>query len=110
VPIEASATLSEETYTFPKGKPTWLLVRSERTKDGKTMDKTFAQVRATLKNTAHFRSVNWEDKAAKPIIDEFSLSKPPASVIADKQGHVIRKLEGVRTPSQMVEFLKQAMR
>jgi hypothetical protein len=110
LPIETSTTFPPKTYTFPIGKPTWLLVRSERTKDGKTMDKTFAQVRASLKNNAYFRSINWEDKAAKPIIDGFSLSRPPASVITDKHGHVVRKLEGARTPSQMVEFLKQAMR
>ncbi len=110
MPIEASATLSQKTYTFPKGKPTWLLVRSERTKDGRSMDKTFAQVQTALKDSAYFRIVNWEDKATKPIIDEFSLSRPPASIIADKHGHVIRKLEGACTPKQMVEFLKKAMR
>lgn len=110
MPIEASATLPKQNYTFHKGKPTWLLVRSERIKNGKSMDKTFAQTQATLKDSAYFRSINWEDEEAKPIIDEFSLSKPPASVITDKQGRVVRKLEGARTPSQMVEFLKQAMR
>ncbi len=91
---------------FARGKPTWLLVNSTGSSAGKTTDAAFAQLQETMRDKASFRRLEWASKAGASAIEQFSLTSPPASVIADSRGIVVRKLEGPRTAEQMAGLLK----
>ena len=104
MPIAASGTSAE--YRFPTGKPTWVLVRSSKKADGKSMDHIFNEIRTEFSGRINFRILNWEDKSSISIIQEHSLDAPPASVLADSKGHVVQKFEGVKSSRDMKKLLE----
>jgi hypothetical protein len=109
-PIEASATSHANKYRFPEGKPTWLLVTSAKAEDSRNAVAAFEKLRTRLKGKAYFRRLDWNAKGAEPVIEQFSLGQPPASVIADAHGHVVHKLEGAHHVRKVEETLKSLIK
>ena len=104
MPTEMSET--SHSFKFAEGRPVWLLVRSDKKRGGKDMDAVFDVVRSRFGSKVKFIKLNWESDAGEGAIYEFSLSKPPASVIADAKGRVVSKCEHTRTAEHMAEQLK----
>jgi len=93
-------------FEFQKGKPTWLLVTSGVSEDGKKMDAMFEELRVRMKGEVTFRKVEWTSKPGKAAVEEFTLSRAPASVIADSSGEVVGKFEGARDKEEITLMLK----
>lgn len=70
------------------------------------MDEVFVELRESLESQVVFRQLNWEDDETQDVIDQFSLSSPPASVVADAKGRVVTKFEGARSRKEMAAALK----
>lgn len=90
---------------IPKGKPTWILVRSSKRKNGDVMDKVYSEVQSQLKGRVNFRILEWEDEETKNIIDEYSLGEAPASVLKDASSKVVEKFEGMKSTDDMCNKL-----
>lgn len=98
MPDEASETLLDK---IPQGKPTWILIRSSKQKNGNVMDKVYSQVQSQLRGRVNFRILDWEDEETQDIIDEYSLGEPPASILKDANGKVVEKFEGMKSTNDM---------
>ena len=86
---------------IPQGKPTWILVRSSKQKNGDGMDAAFYEVKSRFKGRVNFRVFDWEDEETESIVDEFTLGEAPASVLKDAKGRVVEKFEGSKSVGEM---------
>lgn len=110
MPINAaSGTSADVKYNFPKGKPGWLLIRSSKKLNGKSMDSVYRAMASKFSGKIHFRTINLEDPKSQPIIAEHSLDAPPASVLADAQGHIVQKFEGPKSSTYMEKTLRSLL-
>lgn len=91
-------------FEFEKGKPNWLLVRSDDP-GGKAMDAAFGRLQRDLKGRVAFHRLDWGSKEAKAAVAEFTLSNPPSSVVTDARGEVVMKVEGPRSLEGMRSLL-----
>lgn len=90
---------------IPKGKPAWILVRSNKQKNGDEMDKVYYEVKSRFNEHVKFRIYDWEDEETQVIIDDFSLGESPASVLKDAKGRVVEKFEGTKSVDEMSKKL-----
>lgn len=74
------------------------------------MDAVFGSLKAQFNGKIRFITLNWNDKAAKSAIDEFSLDEPPASVLADADGRVVEKFEGAMSAGEMTARLNALLK
>lgn len=83
---------------------------SAKAKSSKEAVDAFEKLQARYKGKAYFRKMDWSAKGAEPVIEQFSLGRAPASVIADADGHVVHKLEGAHDARKVEEALKSLIK
>lgn len=84
-------------YTFPKGKPALLLIGA---------DGAFSELERVFAGRVRFIRLDWSSKAGRDAAKEFSIEKPPASVLADSGGNVVEKIEGTVSVAAMHSMLE----
>lgn len=73
------------------------------------MDGVYRAMTSKFSGKISFRTINWEDPKSKAIIADHSLDAPPASVLADSQGHIVQKFEGPKSSTYMEKTLRSLL-
>ena len=73
------------------------------------MDAAFAELESRFGAKVNFVRLDWGSDEADDAVKEFSLTEPPASVIADAKGRVVQKFEGVRSARSMAAKLESLL-
>lgn len=81
-------------YKLPTGQPVWLLISSKK-------DSVFEDMRGEFGDKVRFVRLDPDSRKGEDAIEEFSIDKTPASVLADSKGRVIEKIEGVVDAADM---------
>ena len=84
-------------FTFPKGRPVLLLIGA---------DGVFSEMEREFAGRVRFIRLEWDSTAGRDAAKEFSIEKPPASVLADSRGNVVQKIEGMMSAAAMQLMLE----
>ena len=82
---------------MPKGKPVWLLIDS----------KPDAGLAKEFEGRVRSIRLDPDSQGAEDAMTEFSILKPPASVLADSKGRVVEKIEGRVGAAEMRKKLER---
>ena len=84
-------------FTFPKGRPVLLLVGANG---------AFSELEREFAGRVRFIRLDANSTAGRDAAKEFSVEKPPASVLADSKGRVVGKIEGTLSAAAMHSMLE----
>jgi len=64
-------------------------------------DGVYSEMEREFAGRVRFIRLDWNSNAGRDAAKEFSIEKPPASVLADSKGRVVGKIEGTMSAAAM---------